>query len=258
MKNIKWEDIMNDKLLVSLIIMLIVVATIILIMSLVVFAIYIKTSWIERENSKNITGGELARKILDEEGMDNVKIKPSYFYIKYWNHSKRKNTFRLRPWTVNRRSIWTMTESAQQTIVSTWRKNNGRMRTAFTIFRIPTIINIASLVISIGLIIYIYLNFHSNGSFSINSPKWRKTIVIFIVGFTFAATLVAWADVVKLSIIKKHVIPILEKQGFTDNEIKLFKLIYTSRLFLIIAIAIYRTLELMTQIATISKGEGGK
>ena len=257
MKNIKWEDITNDKLLYGLMIALIIAFVAVLIMSLVVFAVYVKTSWIERENSKNMTGGELTRKILNEEGMADVEIKPSYFYAKYWNHSKRKNTFRLRPWTIRRRSIWTMTEAAQQTVVSTWRRKKGRMGTAFTIFRIPTIISVASVILSIGTIIYMFLKFRTGEGIAVNSPEGRKTIAIVIIAFTFIATLTAWADVLKLSIIKKHVTPILEKQGFTDKEIKLFKLIYTSRLILAIAVAIYNTLRLILQIAASSKGEGG-
>ncbi len=257
MKNITWEEWRHDSVLFGLTIALLIALVAVLIMSIVVFVIYIKTSWIERENSKNITGGELARKILDEEGMSDVEIKPSYFYVKYWNHSKRKKTFRLRPWTVNRRSIWTMTEAAQQTVVSTWRRKKGRMGTAFSIFRIPTILSIISVILSIGTIIYVYLKFRTGEGLSINSSEGKKAITIIIIAFTVIATLTAWADVLKLSIIRKHVTPILQKQGFTEKEMRLFKLIYTSRLILAIAVAIYNTIRLILQIAASSKNEGG-
>ncbi|TCG11097.1 zinc metallopeptidase [Mycoplasma todarodis] len=257
MKNITWEEWQHDKLLMGLTIALLIAFAAVLIMSIVVFVVYVKTSWIERENSKNVTGGDLARTILNEEGMSDVEIKPSYFYAKYWNHSKRKKTFRLRPWTVNRRSIWTMTEAAQQTVVSTWRRKKGRMGTAFTIFRIPTILSVISVILSIGTLIYVYLKFRTGDGLAINSSEGKKTIAILIIAFTVIATLTAWADVMKLSIIRKHVTPILQKQGFTEKEMRLFKLIYTSRLILAIAIALYNTIRLMLQIAASTKGEGG-
>ncbi len=254
MKNITWEEWTDNKFLFGITIAILVFAAIVFVLSMVVLAVYIKTSWIERNNSQDITGGELSRKILDEEGMKDVEIKPSIFYIKYWNHSKFRKTFRLRPWTVNRKSIWTMTEAAQQTVVSTWRRKKGRMGVAFSIFRIPTIINIVSVFLSIFAIAYMITKFKSGGSMDLNSSEGKRAITIIVVTFGIIALLISWSDVLKLSIIRKHVTPILLKQGFNEKEMRAFKLIYTSRLVLSIAVAIYNTLRVILQIvATTSK-----
>ncbi|CAM9096711.1 zinc metallopeptidase [Mycoplasma marinum] len=258
MKNFTYKEIVDNKFLLAALIIFIIALVFMFIMQIVVLITYIKTSWIDRRNSKNMTGGDLARKILDQEEMQDTRIVSSFFYVKYWNHSRFRKTFKLRPWTVNRSSLWTMTEAAQQTVVSTWRKKKGRMGMNFTIFRIPTILSIISVLLSILVIAYSFLTLREDASGNISHSRIIKTATIIIITFLFIGMLVSWADVVKMKIIRKHVLPILEKQGFTQEEIKKFNIIYTSRLLLAIATAIYNTILLILKISTMSKGDNKK
>ncbi len=223
--------------------------------AIAVAIIYIKTSWVDRGNSKNLTGGELARKILDKNGMKSTTLKPAWIYIKYWNHSKRKDTFKLRPWTVNRKSIWTMTEAAQQTVVSTWRSQHGKLGMAFKIFRFPTLIKILASLLAFASAGITFWLLHSQ-KIVLNTPKdLAKIAGILSFILLLIASLIAWADVLKLAIIRKKVTPHLLEQGFNKKEIKAFRMIYTSRLVLAIAIAILTTIRMILRLISSLQSE---
>ena len=83
-----------------------------------------------KNNSLELTGGEIARKVLDEKGMSDVKVKKCTFLrmIFFGNHySISKKTVYLRKYTINKKSL-TATAMALQKVALAEQHRDGNKK----------------------------------------------------------------------------------------------------------------------------------
>lgn len=118
-----------------------IVGVILFVVTMIWFFTWIKYSWFHRENSANLTGGELSQKYLKTYGINAKRIKfkgfsnvnsitvePRFFYLRPYLFSNGNFTLRLLPWTYHRRSIYTLATAME----STWAvssSNSSRFNT---------------------------------------------------------------------------------------------------------------------------------
>ena len=211
-----------------------------LLLSLGIAIMWVYYSWIRRNNSKNYTGKEISEFIFKKAGM-NPEIKSSFFYVKYWNLNKRKNTYRLRPWTMNRRSIWTMMEASQQAYASTIRETKGK--TFWLIFRLPVILRVAGALVS-ALFIYLGLKTFDGGISNMNTKTWllfSVAISVLLISYTIA-------DVGKVYVLWKNIVPLLKDSGLDEKELKAINRIYFWRMVYAIVVVILEVIKLVVQL----------
>lgn len=221
----------------------IVVGAFVMILGLGLFVMWIRYSWIERNNTLNITGGELTQKIFQDHGL-NPEIKSSFFYSKYWNHNARRNTYRLRPWTHDRRSLWTMMEASQQAYATTIRNTNKRE--FWLAFRLPQLVMWAGGLIGGGLIAYGIYGYEKAGTPSQNFwDTWFWMVMgtlILIIAMTYATCWRAWK-------LKKNVVPMISKVGFAEHELRIIQSIFNWAFLYAFANAILQTIRIALEIA---------
>lgn len=127
--------------LIVLAVLLAIVGVILLIVTIIWFVTWIKYSCFHRENSANLTGGELSQKYLKTYGINAKRIKfkgfgninsiivePKFFYLRPYLFNNGNFTLRLLPWTYYRRSIYTLAIAME----STWAvssSNSSRFNT---------------------------------------------------------------------------------------------------------------------------------
>jgi hypothetical protein len=219
------------------------VSLIVLVSGLGIFILWIRFSWIKRTNSADYTGADLTNKMFNKAKI-NPEIKNSIFYAKYWNHNKRRNTYRLRPWTYQRKSIWTMMEASQQAYATIIRQTQPK---AFWLaFRLPGFIKIGGSVISIGLIIYAFTGSNQIVNGTLTVTQWF--IVSIAIGILITSMLVS--EIWMIWILRRDVPTYLQDSGLSEYEIKSIKLIFTWRLVYAIARAIAEILRIAIQIAS--------
>ncbi|NQZ65853.1 MAG: zinc metallopeptidase [Mycoplasmatales bacterium] len=221
-------------------IIIIILSALVFVLSIGLFSMWIYYSWIKRVNSQNYTGADLTKYIFDKTNTD-VQIKNSWFYVKYWNYNKRKNTYRLRPWTYSRKSIWTMMEASQQAYVTTIRKEKGKQ--FWLIFRLPLLFRIIG---GIGGISLIFLAIHdSNNLNDWDFGHWLLVIMgisIIFIGYTIA-------DVGRVYVLWKNVLPVIKDSGLSNEELAAIKRIFFWRMIYSIVVVILEILKLIFRIA---------
>ncbi len=82
-----------------------------------------------RENSLGLTGGELARKVLDEKGMTDVKVKKCTFLraLFFGNHySISKKTVYLRKYTIDKKSLTSSAMALQKVALAEQHRNGDK------------------------------------------------------------------------------------------------------------------------------------
>lgn len=207
-----------------------------------IFVMWIKYSWIEKTNTMGYTGGSLTQKLFSENGL-NLEIQSSYFYAKYWNHNKRRNTYKLRPWTVNRSSIWTMMEASQQAYATIIRETKPSI--FWTAFRLPRFISWAGGVIGIGIVSWGIYAAHDAGR--IDNPNFDEWLRIWV-GFSVVVATTAWALVYKTLILRKEVPKLLSSSGLLEFELEAIRKIYNWFAVYAIANAILQSIRLLLEI----------
>ena len=222
-----------------IIILLVIAGIMVFISTIGLFVMWIKYSWIKRNNSKDFTGEEITKKLFQENHI-NPKIKKSFFYVKYWNHKKKTNTYKLRPWTYSRKSIWTMMEASQQAYATIIRQTNKK--TFWLVFRIPQIIAIGGLLIGSG-IIFLGLETTKQVGTSIDI-NWKTILGISIVIFTIIFSLVwrSW-------LLRKNVPNLIKNCGLNKYELNAIKKIFTWFLVYAIAQAILQIIRIILRVA---------
>ena len=222
---------------------LVPVSLIVLVSGLGIFILWIRFSWIKRTNSANYNGCDLTKKMFSKSNM-NTSIINSIFYAKYWNHNKRKDTYRLRPWTYKRKSIWTMMEASQQAYATIIRKSNPK---AFWFaFRLPGFIKIAGAIISIGLIVFAFTSLATFKNNTINLNL--KGMFAAVMGISVLIISMLVSEIWMIWILRRDVPKYLEDSGLNEYEIKSIKLIFTWRLVYAIARALAEIIRLILQI----------
>lgn len=215
-------------------------AGLVLLLSIGLFSMWIYYSWIRRNNSKNYTGKDITNHIFQKTGT-NVEVKKSWFYIKYWNYNKKRGTHKLRPWTYDRRSIWTLMEASQQAYATSIRKEKGKQY--WLIFRLPGIFRIIGLIAGIGLM---YLGLKDvNNLDAITYGDWTWIglgITVVFIGYVIA-------DSGRVFVLWRSVTPLLKDSGLQESELKAINRIYFWRLVYSIAVVILELLKLILQIA---------
>ncbi|WP_308149627.1 hypothetical protein [Spiroplasma sp. AdecLV25b] len=101
--------------------MLATVGAILFIVTMIWFITWIKYSWFHRENSANLSGGDLAKTYIQKYGINAPRIKfkgfgnvngvtvePRFFYLRPYLINNGHFTLRLLPWTYHRRSIYSL------------------------------------------------------------------------------------------------------------------------------------------------------
>ncbi len=242
--------IKSNPIIWTIIIVISLVFLVMLVAGIAIFYLWIKHSWIRRNNSKNFTGEDVSRKILDKGGLKNTKIFSSFLYVKYWNFNKRKNTYRLRPWTHNRRSVWTMMEASQQAWVATLRGANKKQY--WMIFRLPIVFKIIGAIVGIVTSAMAYSLINKSGGWDGLQGNKSKQILFWLdlsIGFSVGAILFMVAEVGKIYLIRKNVVPYIEKMGLNQEELKTIKRIYNWRMVYAVAQAILEIIKLLLRIA---------
>lgn len=211
-----------------------------LFLTLMLAFLWIYYSMIRRNNSKNWTGRDMTEYVFNKAGM-NVDIKSSFFYIKYWNYNKRKGTYRLRPWTHNRRSIWTLMEAAQQAWASSIRQERGKL--FWLVFRLPFIWRVLGFV---GAVVIFVLSLRgANFDDGLSTGRWigiAAGVSVLFIGYLIA-------DAGRIFYIKKNVVPFIRDCGLEEREIKAINRIYLWRLIYSVAAVIIELIKLALKIA---------
>lgn len=107
--------------LIIVAIMLATVGVILFVVTMIWFITWIKYSWFHRENSANLTGGDLAKTYIQKYGinaprikfkgfgnLNSVTVEPKFFYLRPYLINNGHFTLRLLPWTYQRRSIYSL------------------------------------------------------------------------------------------------------------------------------------------------------
>lgn len=107
--------------LIVVAIMLATVGFILFVVTMIWFITWIKYSWFHRENSANLTGGDLAKIYIQKYGINAPRIKfkgfgnlnsvivePKFFYLRPYLINNGHFTLRLLPWNYQRRSIYSL------------------------------------------------------------------------------------------------------------------------------------------------------
>ena len=218
----------------------IAVGAITFVLGIGLFVMWIKYSWIEKENSLNYSGKDLTEKIFSENNI-NVEIKRSLFYSKFWNHNKRKQTYRLRNWTYDRRSIWTMMEASQQAYATTIRETNKKQ--FWIAFRIPQLVMMFGGLLGVGLTAWGIHTIATEATSIKEGANW-KTYSLIIIGMSvlFAASI--YATCWRAWCLKKNVLPLIQNIGFNQHELKAIQRIFNWAFLYSIANAILQTINL--------------
>lgn len=227
------------------------VICIVLISSIGIIVLWIRFSWIKRTNSANYTGADLTQKMFDKANID-PQILNSFFYAKYWNHNKKKNTYRLRPWTYKRKSIWTMMEASQQAYATILRKN--KPKSFWLAFRLPGFIRLVGLIISISMLAYVFINISTQDVTKFTISEWfiiGTALLILILTFMLSEIWMIW-------ILRRDVPKYLEGLGLNEYEIRCIKTIFTWRLVHAISKAILQIIQIILRIALNSNSTGNK
>lgn len=212
-------------------------AGIVFLLSIGLLIMWIKYSWIDRHNSKNWTGADVADWILKKHGV-NAEMQSSIWYAKYWNHNQRKGTFKLRPWTYSRQSIWTLMEASQQAYASAIRANKGA--TFWLLFRMPGILRAAGIIL--GAVFFYFGLRNVNDT---NNIDWAYIgIGVSVVFITYLI-----ADCGRVWILWRNVPKLLKESGLQDWEVKAINRIYFWRLVYAIAVVILEIIKMILQIA---------
>ena len=206
------------------------------------FVMWIKYSWIKRSNSQNYTGADLTNVMFQNEGQ-NYEIRSSFFYLKFWNHNKRRNTYKLRPWTHDRRSVWTMMEASQQAYASIIREKHPK--TFWTAFRLPRLVSMGGAIIGVGIMVWGIKAAVDLGSLeNWNFEAWLKVSI----GISVVLVSVAYATVYRAYVLKKNVVPLLEKTGLNQYELDSIQKIFNWALVYAIANAIWQTIRIVGEV----------
>lgn len=219
----------------------VVVGALTFILGIGLFVLWIKYSLIEKENSLDYTGRDLTEKIFEKSGISPT-IKKSLFYSKYWNHNKRKNTYRLRPWTHNRRSIWTMMEASQQAYATTIRETNKKQ--FWIAFRVPQIVMMVGGLIGFALIMWTVHIVTSTVDEIHNATSWKDWSML-IVGISIIGASSMYAICWRAWCLKKNVTPMISDLGFNAYELKAIQRIFNWAFVYSIANAILQTINVI-------------
>ncbi|NQZ65854.1 MAG: zinc metallopeptidase [Mycoplasmatales bacterium] len=201
-----------------------------LILALIIFILLITTwiyySWIRKNNSKGYTGKEITEEISKKANI-NMEIKNSWFYVKYWNYNKRKNMYRLRPWTYSRNSIWTIMEATQQVYVTTIKLK--KKKEIWLVFWIPVILRVTGYIFAV-IFLFIgikdFKELEKENSNWLDNIKWLWIGIAMLTIFSFHTI----ADILRIIVIRKNVLSILKEMKFTNEEISSINKIYICRL----------------------------
>lgn len=213
---------------------LMVIGGLTLVCGIIALVFWIKYSWIRNTNSQNLNGAMVTKKILSNSSLANAEIKKSIMYAKYWNHNKKKNTYRLRPWTHDRQSLWTIMEATSQAYASTVRTTKSKE--FWWLFRLPSIIKIIAAIVGF-ITAYLMLNADTPTGLFV-------TAVIGIIGVPFL-----FANCGGLYVLMKNAMPLVESLGLTEEEVKIIKRIYVLRFVLTFIATILDLLRLAIQLS---------
>lgn len=221
-----------------------IVGAFVFILGMGLFVMWIKYSWIERNNSLNYTGRDLTERMFHDNGI-NPEIKSSFFYSKYWNHNAKRNTYRLRPWTHDRRSIWTLMEAGQQAYATIIR--NTKKKEFWLAFRMPQLIMWAGGLVGAGLIAY---GWYAYENLAIgHSASFWNTWVWIALGFLVLLTSMTYATCWRAWQLRKHVVPMISNIGFAEHELRAIQSIFNWAFLYAFANAILQTIRIALEIA---------
>lgn len=219
------------------------------------FIMWIKYSWLERTNSAGYTGETITQDIFDNNDVS-VEIKSSYFYAKYWNHNKRKNTYRLRGWTFRRSSIWTMMEASQQAYATVIREK--KTKTFWGAFRLPKLISFGGSLIGFGIIAWVFYSAKETGLTNISTYSWDMWLKISL-GLSIALLTMLYAMVYRAYTLKKNVVPMLRKSTkLSEDELIKIQRIFKWAFIYAIGQSLLQTLRVILEIFSESSSKKNK
>ncbi len=212
----------------------------VILLSIGLFTMWIYYSWIRRTNSKDFTGKTITEYMFKQAKVD-VEVKKSWLYIKYWNYNKRRATHKLRPWTYNRQSIWTLMEAAQQAYATTIRQSKSKQ--FWMIFRLPNIFKGIGVIGSIGLFYLGLKGVPSGGDLALRDWIWVSLgLAVLFISYTIA-------DAGRVFILWKNVVPLLKDSGLNEKELKAISRIYFWRLVYSVVVVILELIKTAIEIS---------
>lgn len=242
-----------------------VIGLILVIVTLIWFVVWIKYSWVKRNNSANLTGGQLSEVYLKKYGVNakrirvknkgdgsitRVNVEPKFFYLSPYLVHDNTLSLRLLPWTYHRSSIYTLAMAME----STWAVSSSKS-TRFNSFwwdfarKISLIFVLIPLVFAAIFALAPYLNW--SGFVSANSNV--IAIVLSVLGAVF---LIAFSvsQLVFYSKSRKEITKNLE--GILQpNEIKAISFIFQIKFVYYLIRMIYEVLRFILQILILLESE---
>ena len=210
--------------------------------SMVVFVQWIRYSWIRKNNSLDYTGRDVTQALFNNAGISK-EIKSSMWYAKYWNSGKKGTYYRLRPWTHDRKSIWTVMEASRQAYAEITRSTDKKRY--WLAFRLPSVLNIggtlvAAAIASIGIIEVRELK----AGETLSVKAWISFGAAVSMLFTITSISYCWANYALM----KHVLPILRPLGFQEEELRAIKSIFVWLFISALVYAIYNTVQTILRV----------
>jgi len=246
---------------------------IILIISILILAIsilgmfntflYIKYSWIQRNNSLNMTGSEFAeQEVLNKNLNSNIKVQPSILRWRFAHFNHNTNTMKTGYFVSKRKSTWSLADAATQAYASDIMKkerNGEKTDVPAWVYKIraPLPQMMLSIVISMtmGLMSYgVYTYLNSGGS----TIAWFFMIagIIAFMGITIVYSCAVWKG---QDAISKNSDKILGS-SLTDKERQDIKFLWkiTALIALItLIIEVFIRIAYLIMILSKSKGNNG-
>lgn len=234
MSGLKFSNLKGVEYSDASAIALMVIGGLIFVCAIIMLIFWIKYSWIRNTNSQNLNGLAVTQKALSDSPLANVEIKKSIVYAKYWNHNKKKGTYRLRHWTYDRQSLWTIMEATSQAYASKVRETKSFE--FWWLFRLPSLIRTAATIVGI-IACYFLINTHASAGLFV-------TAIIGIIGVPFL-----FANCGALYVLMKNAMPIVESLGLTDEEVQIIRRIFVLRFVLAFIVTILDLARLVIQLS---------
>ncbi|MBE4704076.1 hypothetical protein [Spiroplasma platyhelix] len=242
-----------------------VVGLILSLVTIIWFITWIKYSWFQRDNSANLTGGQLSQMYLERYGVNakrikfrgtgdgsinRVNVESRYFYLNPYLIRQNTLTLRLLPWTYHRSSIYSLAMAME----STWSISSSKS-TRFNSFwwdfsrKISLIFVLLPLVFAAIFALAPYLNW--SGFISGNS---NVIVIIFSIFGALFLILYSLSQLVFYSKSRKEITENL-KGILLPNEIRAIGWIFQVKFIYYLVRTIYEVLRFILQIIILIQSE---
>lgn len=246
---------LDDPLMIAILIVggLIIIMTVISLITEIFLAVsYIKYN--RRQNSLGMTGEEVARTVLDKNGLDNIRVSAtgSFLFGNSYSHYFKK--VRLRRFTYRKASITSLAMATQKSSLAVLDKEGDKdMKTRIVLTPITFFGPLAFIPIVLLGILLDFIVFNTNGVITIIALSFGVALI-------FAALFLQFYELKTEKKAQKKAIELMKNDKLaTDEEIgmmkdlyRLYNIEYINNIILAILEIIWRILIIILQSRTSS------